>query len=194
MNKKDFLINILKKISVPFVVLFTLFYFFIYRISITPTDTPEEYPEADEVLNSLSATPELENTTAPEKQKTPEVCVREKCFKVEIADEYDERMRGLMFRSEMPEDKGMIFIYPGEGNYRFWMKNTLIPLDMAWISGDKKIIYIERMAAPCKTNSCPSYGPPAGGGLARFVLEINGGLADKYGIAIGDIVDLKLGQ
>lgn len=59
----------------------------------------------------------------------------------------------------MADDAGMIFIYPTEGDYRFRMKNTLIPLDMIWLNANKEIVYIATDVPPCKADPCPTYGP-----------------------------------
>src|SRR3989344_7880186 len=66
------------------------------------------------------------------------VCFEEDCFFVEIADENAERMKGLMNRTSMDADRGMLFIWEEEEIYSFWMKDTLIPLDMIWLNKDKE--------------------------------------------------------
>ncbi len=119
-----------------------------------------------------------------------EVCIEQICFMVEIADSAEERAKGLMYREALDEGKGMLFVYPEEGIYNFWMKNTLIPLDMIWISSDRRIVHIEE-AVPCKEDPCYVYQPAK---KALFVLEINGGLAEKLGIDEGDMVEFNLNQ
>ncbi len=88
-----------------------------------------------------------------------------------------------MGRISLEAGKGMLFVFETEGEYGFWMKNTLIPLDMIWIDGKNKVIYIKENAAPCKTEPCETFGP---GRKAKYVLEINGGMNEKLGIKIGD--------
>ena len=97
-------------------------------------------------------------------------------FQVEIADSPDERSRGLMFREQMDDAHGMLFLFPREAQQSFWMKNTLIPLDMIFIRSDRTILGIVENAEPKTTN------PRAVPGVSQFVLEINGGLAKKRGI------------
>lgn len=107
-------------------------------------------------------------------------------FGIEIADTPDLRKRGLMFRTSMPEDRGMLFFFDKEEPQAFWMKNTLIPLDMLFISADYKVVSVAKNAVPCKTKVCdvyPSVKP------AQYVLEVNGGISDKYGIKEGDTVE-----
>ena len=92
--------------------------------------------------------------------------------------------RGLMFREKMDADKGMLFIFEKEGEYPFWMKNTLIPLDIIWINEDKEVVFISENAQPCNEEySCSSINP---GNNAKYVLEINGGISEKIGLKIGD--------
>lgn len=116
------------------------------------------------------------------------VCVNKTCFEVTIADSSSERSRGLMYVEDLDELDGMFFVYPESGNYSFWMKNTLIPLDIIWINGDFEIVYIEKNASPC-VDVCDSYSSDK---EAKYVLEINGGLSDKFGFGVGDVVSLNL--
>jgi len=81
----------------------------------------------------------------------------------------------------------MLFIFPEEGEYGFWMKNTLISLDIIWIDENQKIVHIEK-AEPCTEEPCKVYRPTAD---AIYVLEINSGLTDKLNISIADEVVLK---
>lgn len=101
-------------------------------------------------------------------------------FEVEIADTPAKREMGLMYRRELPDDRGMLFIFPGESVLTFWMKNTPIPLDMIFIGGDLKIVGIVREAVPF-TLSARAVDAPS-----RYVLEIKGGLAQKRGVEVGD--------
>jgi len=103
-------------------------------------------------------------------------------FSVELAKTDEERERGLMFRTSLPDGQGMIFDFSPEQNVSMWMKNTLIPLDMIFVRADGRIL---RIAENTKTQSeeiIPSGGP------VRAVLEVIAGTAKKYGIAAGDRV------
>jgi hypothetical protein len=103
-------------------------------------------------------------------------------FSVEEARSDEERERGLMFRTALPEGQGMIFDFSPEQNVSMWMKNTLIPLDMIFIRADGRIL---RIAENTKTQSeeiIPSGGP------VRAVVEVIAGTAKKFGIAPGDRV------
>ncbi len=100
-------------------------------------------------------------------------------FAVEIADDSAERAQGLMFRETMSAGAGMLFVYDRPQKVAFWMKNTLIPLDMLFIDGQGIVRRIREMAAPQDETQIP------GGDGIRFVLEINGGLARRLGIAEG---------
>lgn len=112
-----------------------------------------------------------------------QVCIKDRCFLVEIAANQSQRGYGLMNREHLDPDKGMLFVYDEEGYHSFWMKNTLIPLDIIWINSSQDIVYIERNAQPCTSDYCPIIDPWRN---ASYVLEINGGLCDKYGINVGD--------
>lgn len=101
---------------------------------------------------------------------------------VEIADTPETRTIGLMFRKEMPADSGMLFLFDREEPRTFWMKNTLIPLDMIFIRRDGTIVNIAEKAVPHDETPVPSTGP------AIAVLEINGGAAARLGLKAGDVV------
>jgi uncharacterized protein len=101
------------------------------------------------------------------------------CFDVEIVDTPESRQIGLMNRENLGDDEGMLFIFDSEGVYPFWMKNTLIPLDIIWINSEKEIVFIHENAEPL---SLASINP---GKNALYVLEINGGFARELGIGVG---------
>ena len=122
-------------------------------------------------------------------QGTASVCIRDSCFEAELATTSEERSRGLMYRESLAMDDGMLFVYPSEGIYQFWMKNTLIPLDMIWISSARKIVNINRSAQPCQPDYCPAINP---GAESQYVLEINGGLSDRLGFEVGDDVLINI--
>ena len=117
---------------------------------------------------------------APEQNQ---VCINDNCFYVELATTPEDRARGLMFREHLDPDKGMLFIFEEEGVHSFWMKNTLIPLDIIWISEDQEVVFISKNTQPCKTDICPSINP---GKKAKYVLEVNGGISDKLELSVGD--------
>jgi len=100
-------------------------------------------------------------------------------FKAEIARTPAEHQRGLMYRKHLPEDQAMLFVFQKEKQLSFWMKNTLIPLDIIFISQDKKVISISDEAQPCRQLHCKSY---YSNGKVQYVVEINVGLAKKLGI------------
>lgn len=107
---------------------------------------------------------------------------KEHLFNIEIAMTPQEQAKGLMHRTQMDEDSGMLFYFSGEAERGFWMKNTLIPLDLIFIKADGKIHHIHENAIPHDLTSIRSNGPVAA------VLEINGGLSQKLGIAVGNQV------
>lgn len=116
------------------------------------------------------------------------VCFKNTCFSIELAVSQAEKEKGLMFRDNLKDDEGMLFIYDKEGVYSFWMKNTKIPLDIIWIDNDGKVVFISGNTQPCRSDICPSINP----GLdAKYVLEINGGVAQKIGLKVNDKLDLK---
>lgn len=103
-------------------------------------------------------------------------------FSVEVADDNQERARGLMFRDSMPESAGMLFVYPKPQPVSFWMKNTLIPLDMIFTDLRGVIVSIHK-------NAIPHDETPIFGGEAVFsVFEINSGVSKAKNIKVGDVL------
>jgi uncharacterized membrane protein (UPF0127 family) len=105
-----------------------------------------------------------------------------KVFSVEMATTEEEKTTGLMYRKELADGKGMLFDFTPEQEVSMWMKNTYIPLDMIFIRADGRILRIAESTEPLSTRIIPS------GGLAKGVLEVIAGTAQKYGIAPGDRV------
>jgi uncharacterized membrane protein (UPF0127 family) len=103
----------------------------------------------------------------------------------EIVDTPAAIERGLMFRESLAPNAGMLFLFERTGVYPFWMKNTLIPLDIVWLDDDWRIVSIAASVPPCRADPCPTY-PPAG--PARYVVEVNAGFTRTHGIAPGDRV------
>jgi uncharacterized membrane protein (UPF0127 family) len=103
-------------------------------------------------------------------------------FLVEIAANDEQRARGLMYRKDLPEGRGMLFDFKREQDVSFWMKNTYIPLDMIFIRADGSVRRIAANTEPLSERSVP------GGGPVRYVLEVIGGTAGKLGIEPGDKV------
>lgn len=105
-------------------------------------------------------------------------------FTVEIADTDESRARGLMFRDHLPEDRGMLFVFPDEQPRAFWMRNTRIPLDILYFDREFRLVSLHERVPPCgNAPSCPSY---PSGRPAQYVLELNAGLARRLGVQTGD--------
>jgi len=116
-----------------------------------------------------------------------EVCYKEHCFSVELAKTLEERTNGLMFRKSLAENQGMLFVFGNEGNYPFWMENTMIPLDIIWIDKNQKVVFISADNKPCVVKKCPLITP---GVKAKYVLEINAGLSKKIDLKTGDKLEI----
>lgn len=109
-------------------------------------------------------------------------------YGVSVADTYDERKMGLMYEENLDENQGMIFVFAKKDKFNFWMKNTLISLDMIFIDEHMKVVDFIENAEPCKVKNCPHYTPKI---PALYVLELNGGQANKIDLEIGDKVKFE---
>ncbi len=145
---------------------------FLLSLSFFPLSACEEDTQNDNVLTLISA-----------------VTGEEYSFVVELAVMPEEQARGLMHRTEMDKNAGMLFYFADTAERAFWMKNTLIPLDMIFIRADGTIANIHENAIPHDLTSIRSKEPVVA------VLEINGGLSQEYGIKAGDrVVGLYFSQ
>jgi uncharacterized membrane protein (UPF0127 family) len=104
---------------------------------------------------------------------------------IKIADNDSARMKGLMFVRNLPENEGMLFIMEDEAQVNMWMKNTYIPLDMIFINSNKEIVSMAENTKPLSTEIISSKNK------VKYVLEINGGLAKKSGLKIGDKINYQ---
>ena len=102
---------------------------------------------------------------------------------IEIAETEYETQTGLMYRDSMNDNQGMLFIFADNEVRSFYMKNTEIPLDIIYIDENLEIVSLQKNAAPLDETGLPSQFP------AKYVLEINAGLSDKWGIMTGDKID-----
>lgn len=104
---------------------------------------------------------------------------------IEISDDDYEVQTGLMYRESMEANQAMLFVFPEPGMHSFYMKNTLIPLDIIFIDENRQIVNIQKNAKPLDETSLPSEKP------VQFVLEINAGLSDKWQLKPGDKVEWR---
>lgn len=102
---------------------------------------------------------------------------------IQIANSDFDRELGLMFRKQMEENRGMLFIFPEEARQSFWMRNTLISLDMIFVNALNKIVTIHRNTQTLSDQSYPSTAP------AKYVIEVNGGYCAKHNINEGDKIN-----
>jgi uncharacterized protein len=123
----------------------------------------------------------LAETKTIETLPTIELRIGKETLLVEVADDPHERRLGLMYRKELPEDHGMIFIYQSEEIRGFWMKNTYIPLSIAYVDKNGKILHIVDMQ-PEDHTSVSSLLP------AQYALEVNQGWFEEHDITVGMIL------
>ena len=124
-----------------------------------------------------------------QKSDHDQVCFGRSCFDVEVVSSSPERERGLQHREYLDPEAGMLFIFQQSWPYTFWMKDTLIPLDMIWMDYTRKVVHIEHDVQPCKEDPCPHYGSR---NKALYVLELNAGKARSTGIKVGDVAKFNL--
>lgn len=105
------------------------------------------------------------------------ICYQNDCFHYEIADSSGTRQLWLMFRKTLPIQSWMLFVFPNSSINKFWMKNTIIPLDIIRLDKDFTIQYINRNTPWCEGSKCPSYWPNK---LSKYVLELNSWQSENW--------------
>lgn len=156
-------------------------------------------------LSSLGCTPTASNTppavnspvpvaasstSGPMGQSLPvsaTAIIAGKPIKLEVARTVQEQSIGLMYRSSLPDDRGMLFPFNPPMTVSFWMKNVQIPLDMVFMR-QGKVLFIAANVPPCRSEPCPVYGP---GVPIDNVIELRGGRAKELGIQIGDFITIQ---
>ncbi len=115
--------------------------------------------------------------------------IQGKTIQLEVARTVEQQATGLMFRTELAEDRGMIFLFNPPTPIKFWMKNTLIPLDMVFARSGK-VVYLQRNAPPCKTLDCPTYGADSPQ-LVDQVIELQAGTIDRLKLNVADPIKVE---
>ncbi len=123
----------------------------------------------------------------PARDATPAVELHGQRFSAEFATDDASREHGLMMRTTLAPDHGMLFAFPYQAPQGFWMKNTLIPLDILYFDTDRRLVSMQLNVPPCKADPCPIYPSNA---PARYVLELSAGTAHRIGVQVGD--ELKI--
>jgi uncharacterized membrane protein (UPF0127 family) len=109
-------------------------------------------------------------------------------FSTELATDDASRAQGLMMRKSLAADHGMLFVFPDTQPRWFWMKNTLVPLDILYFDADRKLVSMQLDVPPCQADPCPSYPSDA---PARYVLELSAGTARRIGVEAGDVLGVE---
>jgi uncharacterized membrane protein (UPF0127 family) len=172
------------------VIIFIAISFIVYNNWINPSKPPEP----KKVYNPQNDQPRTDPPPAQEPQfkklgTLDFISAGEKkparTIDIEIAENDSSREKGLMWRKTMTDEQGMLFIFDKQELHSFWMKNTILSLDIIFVSENNEIVKIQKKAKPYSLESIPSGKP------AKFVVEVNGGFSDKYGIKEGDKIKFK---
>lgn len=118
-----------------------------------------------------------------------QVCFQQKCIQVEVVQKEEDLRRGLQGRASLDSNSGMLFVFPESRRQGFWMKDTLIPLDMIWMDYSRRVVYTAQRVPPCLHDPCRTYTPDE---EAMYVLEVNAGYAEILGIKEGTRCEFKL--
>lgn len=124
-------------------------------------------------------------------EKLPTITIRispKVQVEAELAYTDARRMKGLMDRKYLAPDAGMLFLFKNLDLHPFWMKNTLIPLDLIWLNERKEVVSFAT-AVPCEKDPCESYSPMQ---KSKYVLEVNGGFAKKHNLKVGDQLEFTI--
>ncbi len=165
-------------ISEQFLTLFT-----IQNIYIRAEKSPSMQKSFFSVVLIMISVIACQNT----RSENPQVIIGDQVIKVEVAMTELTREQGLMNRDHLDPNSGMLFVFPGEQELTFWMKNTLIPLDIMFINSERKIVSISTMT-PCTADPCTLYPSNY---AAQYALEVPAGFAVKHEIIVGETVTFR---
>ena len=130
-------------------------------------------------VHAAKATPEVIALTLPSGKE----------LQVEVMVKDEDRAMGLMFRSSLPTDQGMLFIFEQSDFHGIWMKNCKFPIDILWLDDQKTIVHLEESVPVCKADPCPVYQPLR---KASYVVELNAGQARREKAVLGKSLDFQL--
>lgn len=150
--------------------------------AVSPSSVEATSPQASSASLACAVDPGLETRTIGIITAEREIEIE-----VEMAFTPEQRALGLMNRELLGDECGMLFVFEEDADGGFWMKNTLIPLDIAYLDSSATVVSIKRME-PCEADPCPTYDP---GQAYRYALEVNAGALEQWGIALGDQVELS---
>lgn len=116
-------------------------------------------------------------------------------FEMELALTPEERSRGLMWRENLAENRGMLFVFPAHSPYpielNFWMKNCLMPIDVIFLDSEGRVTTVHEMEPPASNMSDEELPVYPSNGPAQYAIELRGGLAAELGLQVGDLIDLR---
>jgi len=158
-----------------------IFFLFLFVLLLAGCGSQDTSANASPQAKSTGPGPELRTLTI-DSSGGGEVKVR-----VEIADDLPEQERGLMDRTALGKNRGMLFVFPDEKVRSFWMKNTLIPLSIAYIDSDGRIVDLQDMKP--LDDDPPHY---VSAEPAQYALEVNQGFFDEHGVKVGDRAELPV--
>ena len=144
--------------------------------------------------SSTAASPAISQTDSMQAKNagqmlplSAQITIADQIIQLEVARTMEQQEIGLMFRTELAKDRGMVFLFDPPRHTAFWMKNTLIPLDMVFLLKGK-VQSISSNVLPCQSDPCPTYGPNA---LVDQVIELRAGRAIELGLKPGDRLVLQ---
>jgi uncharacterized membrane protein (UPF0127 family) len=120
---------------------------------------------------------------------TPLTLPSGKVLQAEVMVELQDLAMGLMFRPSLPEDRGMLFVFPTVDFHSIWMKNCKFPIDIVWLDEQRHVVHLAESVPPCKGDPCPAYEPLR---KAAYVVELNAGQARREQIALGATLSFEL--
>ncbi|GGG55840.1 DUF192 domain-containing protein [Bizionia arctica] len=155
---------------------------FVLALSIITTSVITSCKDDKKVIKTTEVSFKKEGELTLYKLATDSIITK---LDIEIADNEYDTQTGLMYRNSMKEDRGMLFVFPDSQPRSFYMKNTKFALDLIYLDANKNIVSFQENAEPMNESSLPSNAP------AQYVLEVNAGLVNKWGLQVGDKMEFS---
>jgi len=159
-----------------------------YGLNVMLKDTRSLYSSSNSIVpTNASIRSDIPETPRPYDRS--EVFIGDLKIHADLADTPNKQTNGLVWRSQLNDSEGMLFVFSSERSLNFWMKNMLIPIDIVFVTSDMKVINVYKSVPPCANDSCKPY---ASSKPAKYALELSAGFCERHGVHPGDSISISI--
>jgi hypothetical protein len=160
-----------------------------YGLNVTLNDTHSQHSSSNSIVPTNASIRSTIPATTPQQYSRSEVLIGGLKIYADLADTPKKQINGLVWRSQLNDSEGMLFVFSSERSLNFWMKNMLIPIDIVFVTSDMKVINVYKSVPPCVDDPCKLY---ASSKPAKYALELSAGFCERHGVHPGDSISLSI--